>query len=211
MGERPPSCLSRHSRQGRNPQGKSRAGPERPFALREIEACPEALEGGERGAAAPKCGAGRGRPTSNHDWPTRVPYSPPTHPTPTLPPPHCPHAAQPATLPACKPLSTAAFRTQPTSTAFMGAIEPSNRLPRIDDGAPFGSPTAGICFNTAERSWIRFVATMRHGSYESHHFSKIPQLRRPQIPQLRRPQKTIPQLAQFHTRSMAECGSPDLV
>ena len=94
---------------------------------------------------------------------------------------------------------------------FMGAIAPSNRLPRIDDGAPFGSPTAGICFNTAERSRIRFVATMRHGSYESHHFSKNPQLRRPQIPQLRRPQKTIPQLAQFHTRGMAECGSPDLV
>ena len=93
----------------------------------------------------------------------------------------------------------------------VGAIAPSNRPPRIDDGAPFGSPTAGICFNTAERSWIGFVATMRHGSYESHHFSKNPQLRRPQIPQLRRPQKTIPQLAQFHTRSMAECGSPDLV
>ena len=93
----------------------------------------------------------------------------------------------------------------------LGAIAPSNRPPRIDDGAPFGSPTAGICFNTAERSRIRFVATMRHGSYESHHFSKNPQLRRPQIPQLRRPRKTIPQLAQFHTRGMAECGSPDLV
>ena len=238
----PPPLASFPPRQ--KPTGAGDAGPERPFALSEIEASPEALEGGERGAAAPKCGAGRGRPTSNHDWPTRVPYSPPTHPTPTLPPPHCPHAAHArypprmqaainnsnqevatctigsddrspfglqqqelvlaentflgfvAAMRHCSyksectrgsPAATAARDTTPlmvqspinrsiqhvaNPNRVVGAIEPSNRLPRIDDGAPFGSPTAGICFNTAERSRIRFVARMRHGSYESHHFFK---------------------------------------
>ena len=120
-------------------------------------------------------------------------------------------AARDTTPPIMQAATNRSLQDVANPNRVLGAIAPSNRPPRIDDGAPFGSPTAGICFNTAERSWIRFVATMRHGSYESHHFSKNPQLRRPQIPQLRRPQKTIPQLAQFHTRSMAECGSPDLV
>ena len=49
---------------------------------------------------------------------------------------------------------------------------------RIEERVRYGSPTAGICFNTAERSWIRFVAAMRHRQYKAIARTRFPQLRR---------------------------------
>ena len=139
----------------------------RPFALREIEACPEALEGGERtpGGASP--------PPTNHDSPT--PFAPPVgaireSPLP-VPPPH-----DPATAPF--PPRPAPRYPPPMAHARNLLEQPLAPTVRIEERVRYGSPTAGICFNTAERSWIGFVAAMRHRQYKAIARTRFPQLRR---------------------------------
>ncbi len=145
----------RHSCEGRNPEGQGAS--VRP-------------EGNRRGNGR-RVGHPLHQPTPIHPLPSRPPVGAIRESPVPVPLPH-----DPATTPF--PPSPAPRYPPPMAHARNLLEQPLAPTVRIEERVRYGSPTAGICFNTAERSWIGFVAAMRHRQYKAIARTRFPQLRR---------------------------------